>query len=315
MAPTLDEYGDRPSFDGTKTSYGIFMRLSRTLLLNFMLLSGLTFVSMRQVHADSLEPDQVRITTPSYRCDHARFDPPLGVYTYEASWQGIPAAELNVSISRDEQHYSVVASAKTYSGIDLLYKLRYRAVGLLSVTDFKPIRTSIRQQENSKVKLTDIEFADNGLIRAKREQIGKDDLVSVEFNPNNFTLDPFAAAFLARGFDWDSGETAELDAFNGKSRYLIQLTPVGKEMVEYKDEKRLAWVIEPRVSKLTDPEADKKLRSAKIYLSADKDRDVLKIVSSVFVGSVKTELESFRPSAGPATRVASAKDGKGSFVR
>ena len=55
------------------------------------------------------------------------------------------------------------------------------------------------------------------------------------------------------------------------------------------------WVISPHVRKVTDPDGPQKLHSAKIYVTADKSRDVLQIVSKVFVGSVKTKLVDFEP--------------------
>ena len=50
---------------------------------------------------------------------------------------------------------------------------------------------------------------------------------------------------------------------------------------------------------------DKKLREAFIYLTADREREVLQIISEVFIGSVKTKLESYVPATrNPGSSVA-----------
>lgn len=94
------------------------------------------------VAAEDIPADQVKVLTPVYHPDSAEIDFPLGTYNYTVSWQGIPAADVAVDIEQESLHYRIGVSAKTYSGIDL-YKLRYRAQGLISAIDFFPVRTII----------------------------------------------------------------------------------------------------------------------------------------------------------------------------
>lgn len=241
-----------------------------------------------------IPPEEVHVSTPVYHPQFANIDFPLGTYNYTVSWQGIPAAEASLTVDENGLQYKLNATAKTYSGIDIFYKLRYEAAGTLSAVDFSPIETDIMLKENSKVKSTQIRYLENGDISAIRSQKGKD-TKSITFDPGNFTLEPFSAAFIARGLNWELGKTAEFDTFNGKTRYLIQLTAVDKVVMNVNGTDREVWVISPKVQKLTSNEPDKKLREARIYLTADKEREVLQIVSEVFIGSVKTKLDSFTP--------------------
>lgn len=241
-----------------------------------------------------IAPEDVQVSTPVYHPQFSAIDFPLGTYTYTVSWQGIPAAEATLSVDQEGLQYKVQAKAKTYSGIDILYKLRYEASGTLSAVDFSPIETDIAQQENSRIRNTQIKFLENGDISAIRCQVGKD-TKSMTFDPGNFTLDPFSAAFVARGLNWEMGKTAEFDTFNGKTRYLIQLTAIDHVIMNVNGVDRPVWVISPKVQKLTTTDTDQKLREAKIYLTDDKEREVLQIVSEVFIGSVKTKLDSFTP--------------------
>ncbi|MBX7139418.1 MAG: DUF3108 domain-containing protein [Oligoflexia bacterium] len=248
---------------------------------------------------DYISPELVKVTTPVYRPEFSDFDPALGKYTYTVSWQGIPAAEVTVNISQDDQYYRSEVQARTYSGIDLFYKLRYRAEGVVSSFDLTPVRTTIDHQENSRHKNVEVLFGEDGSIDAKRSQVGKDSK-ELHFNPNNFTLDPFAAALLARSLSWEIGQSRQFDTFNGKSRYLITLTCEDRKTMRINGEERDVWIISPKVVNLTSRVPSKKLRSAQIYVTADKHREILQIVSSVFIGSVKTRMVSFEPSAEPA---------------
>ncbi len=241
-----------------------------------------------------LRPDMVKLTTPAYLPDFKEFDPPLGEYNFSVRWQGIPAAYLTFKVDRDGDNFRLVAEAKTASAIDLFYALRYRGESLISGIDFSPIRTLIDYRENSRIKNVDLTFSPSGMIKSVYTKKGAPTQI-LEFDPQNFTLDPFAAGFVARSQDWAVGETRQFDTFDGRSRYLISLTCTGSETIEVGGVDREAWVIEPKVENMTNPKNNKKLRSAQIYLAKDKTRDVLKLVSKVFIGSVSTRLESFTP--------------------
>ena len=244
--------------------------------------------------AESIPAQDVQVTTPVYRPSLTEYSPELGTFEYEVSWQGIPAAAATIIVEHEGDKFKVTTKARTYSPIDLLYDLKYTAEGTLNANDLSPIRTIITQKENSKKKKTDIAFLGNGEISALREQNGEEP-ISLRFNSNNFTLDPVSAAFLARGLPWKVGDTRDFDTFNGKSRYLITLTAIDKIQMDVNGVEKSVFVIRPTVKNLTNPDANKKLREAKIYVTDDKDREILKIASEVFIGTVTTKLISFTP--------------------
>ncbi|MBN8549498.1 MAG: DUF3108 domain-containing protein [Deltaproteobacteria bacterium] len=276
-----------------------------------LVLSGLIALSMMAVgslgfadQGDTTTAPVAKVTTPVYHPEASDFAPPLGKYDYTVSWEGIPAAEASISVEQEGLHYRIVADARTYSGVDLLYTLRYRAESLISAIDYSPIKTIIDQRENSTKRSTQISFRDNGDIETVRSKNGKDTVVQT-LNTDNFTLDPFSASFLARSLDWKVGDTREFDTFNGKTRYIISLTAKDKVNMKVNGVERPVWVIVPGVRSADTNQPNKKLREAKIYVTADSKREVLQIVSSVFIGSVKTTLDTFTPSKrSPVTHVA-----------
>ena len=288
---------------GKTSALNRFGILSLKLLLRivFLLFVG----SIGAAYADELTADQVSVTTPIYRPEFSDFEPALGTYTYVVSWQGIPAATASLSVAQDDMYYHLTSTARTYSGIDIFYKLRYFAEGTISSFDLTPVKTVIDQRENSKIKNTEITFHEDGETEVVRTS-NKPETNTLKFKPNNFMLDPFAAAFLARSLRWEVGQSRQFDTFNGKSRYLITLTCSEKTTMKVNDEEREVWVITPSVKNLTSTKKSSKLRSAQIYITADKARELLQILSKVFIGSVTTELVSFKPldTQAPLTRIA-----------
>lgn len=245
---------------------------------------------------------KVEVKTPVYQPNFEDFKMQLGTYRYTVRWEGIAAAELFLTVSQEGLRYKLEAKAKTYSGIDLFYKLRYDSVGIISALDFSPIKTSIDHKENSRRNLTEINFSETGKVRAERRN-HKDEIQTLDFDPHNFMLDPFSAAFLARSQDWEVGTSRTFDVFNGKSRYLITLTSVREETVRINDQPRRVWVIEPSVKNLVDQTQAKKLRRAEIFVTADESRELLLIKSNVFIGTVTTRLESFSPANQPTVSI------------
>ena len=265
---------------------------------------------------DYIAPQLVKVTTPRYKANFEGFTPRLGTYNYVVSWQGIPAASAAVRFSENGGNFIVDAQARTNSAIDLLYKLRYQAIGTLSSFNLKPVKLWIDHRENSRIKNIDLQFSgQEDLITAVRTRVGSTERKEVSFRATN-TLDPIGAGFLARSLSWSVGETKSFDVFNGKSRYLISLTALDKRVIDFQGTQRECFVISPRVRNLTTTKAVEKLREAFIYVTTDKFRDVLKIESSVFIGTVLTEMESFIPEeASPPPSVQLAQSENDDTVR
>ncbi len=237
--------------------------------------------------------EKMEIKTPSYFPIMSQFKPELGTYVYDVSWQGIPAATVSFVVDKEGYDYKLSTRVKTSKGVSIFYKLKYNANASLSSIDLYPKDSYYYEKENSKEKITTITFTPDGFITSKRIKNGKDDGTS-HFKTNNMTLEPFSAAFLARSLTWDKNEVREFDTYVGKSRYIIKLTGLDKIKMDVNGQERDVWVVSPEVKKLGKKKYSK-LRKAKIYITADSKRELLEIKSQVFIGSVKTKLESFTP--------------------
>ncbi|MCI5065082.1 DUF3108 domain-containing protein [bacterium] len=263
----------------------------RGFLLGLVLLGAVPFAVAEEIPAD-----QVQVSTPLYfPGDQHRFRE--GTFTYEIAWQGIPAAEAEISVKQTNGMYEVLIAARTNKVVDVFYKLRYAAAASLSAEDFTPGYLFIDQRENSRVTKASLAFSGDGRVRShlsKRKSSGNQ-FKDYDFLADNYTLEPLSAAFLARSLDWEVGQEREFDTFDGKSRYLITLRCVDEVEVEVNGQTRPVWIVEPNLRNLTKDEDSKKLKKALLYVTADEHRDILQVKSEVFVGQVTTKLRSFRP--------------------
>lgn len=288
-----------------------WLRLGLVRLWTPILLVLLASPSVSLAQGGTISPDAIKVSTPTYRVTLDKFKPRLGTYTYGVSWQGIPAASAKFTVSKEDNRYHLIADARSAKAIDLFYTLRYRADGFVSAVDLLPDRATIRHQEGSRIKNIDLSFTSGGEVFSVRTQNDGKPAEMLRFTPENQMLDPFSAGMIARSLDWKAGDVYQFDAFNGRSRYLITLSHVGFDKVWLNGKNYDCFVVSPTVRKLTEVQNSNKLRQAKIYVTNDDRRDILKIVSEVFIGSVVTELESFEPIQAPASDAVIAKVGVG----
>jgi hypothetical protein len=248
------------------------------------------------LRAKKIPPDQVKITTPAYSPELPDFNPKLGRYIYTVSWQGFPAGSVYMNLKKNGDQYEISASARSAKAIDYVYKLRFRSESVVSVRTLTPRRSLFTINENARKKKIELEFFPDGEIQSiYSDSLGESE--TIRFNPGNFTLDPFSTAFLALSMDWKVGDKRQFDTYNGRNRYLIELTAVENTELDINGRARKAIVISPIIKKLTGTDT-KKLRDARIYISADNSREILKISSDLFFGTLDTDMVAFIPAAG-----------------
>jgi len=224
------------------------------------------------------------------------FKPHLGTYFYSVKWQGIRVADATVTVAREGEYYRVVADTETTRPIDQILKLRYRGEGIIRSADYMPVQTVLDFRKRSHQKHTQIRYLDDGEIeivetKTKKKQEPRTEIKKIQ--PEEFVLEPFSAIFLARRFNWRKGEVQQLEVITGKKRYLVTLVCLDKGHVTDGDAQIEAWIIRPIVKNLSKPKSKPRHSSTKIYLSADKSRDLLEMKSRVLIGTVKVKLERF----------------------
>ncbi len=261
-----------------------------------------------QARADYIPPGEILVRTKAYTPEHVGF--PLGTYEYSVDWQGIPVGKASITVrnslvpvSNDTQEGRYVVTAKANSGrvISIFYNLKHVSESTFRADKLSPVLFRSMQTENSKSKGREVQFEPDGQIHAtlwKKKKGEKVPEEQIDFKSDNTTFDPITAAFLARSLPVNENEDFTFDIFNGKHRFLITLRVKGKEVVEAAGRQREAYIVVPTVKKLTDSEGEKRLRKATLWISTDPSREVLKLKSEVFVGSVNADLVRFIPEPG-----------------
>lgn len=178
--------------------------------------------------------------------------------------------------------------------IDVFYRLRHTSESVFDARTLRPQQFSSHQRENSRERGSEIQFEEDGRIRSTNYKSGGE-TASLDFRSENLTLDPISAAFVARSLPVDQAREISFDVFNGKHRYLISFVVEGREQVAVGKKTYDAFRVVPSVQKLTDTEGEKRLQSAKIWVSADDSREVLKLESKVMIGKVSAKLAKFTP--------------------
>jgi len=226
------------------------------------------------------------------------FQPSLGVYTYSVKWGQTRAAKATVTVSREGEFYRIVVHTETTKSISWIYKLKYRGESVLHGKDLKPLKTELDQETRRRKKRTEITYDNSGEIKTKVTKSKKKKPPTTEektFKQEGEVFDVFSAVFLARRFNWDLGETQEFDVFTGKKRHIIKLICTDKTIVEEGKYRLDAWVIRPSVIDPEKPNEKPKLTNTKLYLSADKYRDLLKIKSKGKFGTIRVKIKSYTP--------------------
>ncbi|HNY64627.1 MAG TPA: DUF3108 domain-containing protein [Deltaproteobacteria bacterium] len=260
------------------------------------------------VHAlveDTVRPSPAAQGDPDFR-------PRLGTYYYCFEFKGMSIGSACIDIQREGDLYRMQVSARTTEKIDYVYKIRYQGQSLTDMDPLSPRETRISQKVKSKEKDIVIRFQGDGSIHTSEKVVrkgGPEDDELRRINPGRFTVDPFSATYLARGYEWKTGSEQTFDVYTGKSRYELKLKCIDRVLVDVQGSRRDAWVIVPSARAL-DPDkkpqdGKKKPADVKIYLSADDRRDVLKVEASHTMGTFLVSLDRFEP-AGNLVKAAQA---------
>ncbi len=267
---------------------GLQMRKINVVSAVFLLL-----VFSNQALCDYIPPGSVSVQTTSYHPGKANLR--QGTYRYAVSWQGIPVVKAKVVVSRSGiATLKVDAFAQTVSGIRWLYSLKHQTTSIFHESSLRPVNLVVDQTENKRSRRREVNFLEDGSVSTALWKNGKKEGENT-FLPKNEMFDPISAAFLARTLPIEVGKQFSFDVYNGKHRYLITFTVEDREFLDVHGVSQKAFRVSPAVKKLTDSEGEKKLQHARLWISDDDNRDVLRLESKVWIGKITAQLIDFTP--------------------
>jgi hypothetical protein len=272
------------------------MKLSRFATMVYGAVVICLLFAFEYASADSIPPQDVEVKTEVY--PPAVDSLPVGTYDYDVSWQGIPVAVAKVNVRRykisDKEYYYAEAAVRTARTISWAYKLRHISESLFEAKTFRPLSFYSHDIERRKQRYRKITYKDDGQVHS--EYWRNDELKEeYEFDPKNSMFDPISAAFMARSVELELGKEVSVDVFNAKERYLITFKVAALEKIQSNGVYRDAYKVVPTVKKLMNPNSKRRLESATLWIAADDSRDVLKLQSKVWIGSINSTFEGYTP--------------------
>ena len=268
----------------------------------------------------AIEPGEVQVSTPVYQLP-ADVEWPDERWDYHFRWSGIPVGTLSIEAGGQPaddggtgvgdtgagdrgKRLTVHVLGTTNSVVDLLWKYRLDARGVVAVRPFSPREFIIDETERRKDKFTHIRFdADRNVHSIRRKN---DKTREYRFAGGN-TFDILSTVFLVLNLDYVLGDEFYVDTFTGTSRYLVTISVDAKEEQLAAGISVPAWRLSVHTHELTDPEEEGKHRETILWVSRDKPRRLLAARSKTFVGAIEVNLDAVVP-ARELARTAGADD-------
>jgi hypothetical protein len=221
---------------------------------------------------------------------------PSGRHDYQLSWAGIPVGRVQVDMrpaaapdpGASASAIEVDILGATHPAVDWLWRYRFDGHGRVLTDPFAPGGFVVDECENGDHQRTEIRFREEGSgVRGIRFVRGR--VKEYVFSSTN-TFDLPSSVYLVLGLDYAEGARYALDAFTGKSRYLVTIAVDGREALAQGTRTLDAWRLRITTRELTDDDPEGRHRETLVWVSADRPRRLLRARSETFVGSIQLEL-------------------------
>ena len=210
--------------------------------------------------------------------------------TFQVRWSFIPAAEavleiLPIETIQGVKSYHFVMIAKTYSFIDLFYKIRDR---IDAFTDIEMTHSILyKKQKKGKTKKDVVVNFDWKKQEAQYSNLGEK-RKSISIKPGSF--DPLSVFYAFRLHDLKEDTKIQIPVTDGKKCVMGESTVVKREKIKVANRTYDTYLVEPDLKHIGGVFEKGKNTKLKIWVTADTRRIPVKIKSKVIVGSFVAEL-------------------------
>jgi len=226
---------------------------------------------------------------------------------YDASWEGIPAAEARITITHNRVHpdwwtgQMWINSSKV---VDPLYRMRDYFREDFGFRSWLPDSIQIQQHEKSRRDRWDASFnSDRTLITAVRTN--KQGRTWMRSFTGGAPWGPFSGAMMALSQPLRIGKTYTFDVFSGGNRYVFSFDVVGRERITTGLGTFNVLKIQPSVVWLSEGSFRDQATEMTVWLTDDPRHLPIRIESAVFIGSVVADLTQISQDAPNAKAIAS----------
>ena len=220
--------------------------------------------------------------------------------TYRIGWGGVTAARAEMVVKRPQTDtYEFRADSATVGTARGLWPMDATILSTVSASRLRPIRIDQTEERSDRTLRESVRFDPNGAERI-RTVIAKSSAVTPNTETKRFdspALQDFMSTYLLlRSQSLGNGDTKTVAVMSPSVPYLMTLTVRNREEITTHAGKfRAIRISVDSIQRVKDDGAlvpHKRFRSATIWISDDATRQILRVQSQVFVGSVFLELES-----------------------
>ncbi len=225
---------------------------------------------------------------------------------YDFGWSGLKAADATAHYFRKKGQACLELVAKTTGLARTLWKMDTKGLSVVNASSLRPLKLTQTETYSRKSVDTTVDFTPKG---PRRTRVVKpaDDILD---KPKTFKVanahDLHSAFLFVRSQRLKEGDHIRMCVFPGSSPYLADVTVGEREKIKVasKEWNAITCDIQLReIEKDLSLMAHTKFKRAKVWLSDDADRLLLRIEADIFVGSIFAEMREVKfEDAQPGTR-------------
>lgn len=219
--------------------------------------------------------------------------------TYRFGWGAISAADASIDFSRQNSgsELQLKLTARTSGAVRALWRLDAEHIARCVAATLRPISFQQTEKYRHETEKTTAEFTGDEIYRVQETTPPP----KVPTKPKRFDFpnltDLNTALLLVRSQALDEGDRYSLVVYPSRTAYFARIDVLGRETIKVGSRQYDAVKTQislQHITKEMELEPHSKFKNAYAWLSDDKDRLLLKVVTEVFVGNVWMELQSVK---------------------
>lgn len=215
--------------------------------------------------------------------------------SYKFGWSGFVAATAQLRLDKSDHHLSIDVTGGTTGLARALWKLDARHRAVTDADSLRPISMHQVEERRHKTQVTDLAFKPDRVERLRTDSSSKKNSELKTYKFAGSVFDMFSALLYLRSQPLREGDVYRVVVYPATNPYLVTLAVADREPVRVAPGEYRAIKLNVQIKKIgkhNQLEPHKKFRHANVWVSDDKDRLLLRIEASLFVGSVFAELQS-----------------------
>ena len=229
------------------------------------------------------------------RADSLPFSPGEKL-VYDVRWEQVPVAQVRLEVRpfgqiRGEQVFHFTFRARTYSALDMLYRVDGGIDAFTNLDVTRSLRLVKNMHEGRSRRAYRVDFDWQRAMATYVSGGGRERRLAL---PEG-TLDLLSILYYARSLALEEGLVVSRPLCSGKGTLVVNARVERRESILVGGQQRPAFLIAPDVRKAGNIFKKSKKPKLLLWISDDEEKIPLKVVGKVWVGAFIAELASAPP--------------------